>query len=110
MIKEYICKRKPMDEGVRVHIKQYEIMKKSISIANEREITNSRQNLVIIDETIKKESDIMRGLSDKLTDQYEDGDRRAEKCEAAVLALDSAILALETLRRYEEETITMCNE
>lgn len=85
-------------------------MKKSINNANEREIKNSKQNIVIIDEAIKRASDIIRELSDRLTDRYEGSDRRAEKCEASVLAFDSAILALETLRRYEEETIALCTE
>ena len=85
-------------------------MKKLINNANEREIKNSKQNLVYIDEAIKSASDMMRELCDRLTERYEDGDRRAEMCETAVLAFDGAILALETLRRYEDETIALCTE
>lgn len=76
--------------------------------ANEKEIKASTKNLEVINQAIGTNSAVMRLLSDKLLEQYEDGDRRADRLDDAITRLDEATRALETLRDYERETIKLC--
>lgn len=76
--------------------------------ANEKEIKASTKNLEVINQAIGTNSAVMRLLSDKLLDQYEDGDRRADRLDDAITRLDEATRALETLRDCERETIKLC--
>lgn len=76
--------------------------------ANEKEIKASTKNLEVINQAIGTNSAVMRLLSDKLLEQYEDGDRRADRLDDAITRLDEATRALETLRDYERETIKFC--
>lgn len=76
--------------------------------ANEKEIKASTKNLEVINQVIGTNSAVMRLLSDKLLEQYEDGDRRADRLDDAITRLDEATRALETLRDYERETIKLC--
>ena len=76
--------------------------------ANEKEIKASTKNLEVINQAVGTNSAVMRLLSDKLLEQYEDGDRRADRLDDAITRLDEATRALETLRDYERETIKFC--
>lgn len=76
--------------------------------ANEKEIKASTKNLEVINQAISTNAAVMRLLSDKLLEQYEDGDRRADRLDDAITRLDEATRALETLRDYERETIKLC--
>lgn len=80
------------------------------SDANKREVMNSQQNLVAINKAIKSATTTMRELNNALNGIYEEYDRRYDKYDEAVMALNGALLALETLRRYELETIELCTE
>ena len=81
---------------------------KRIKAINKKEIKNSTQNLSVIVPAIDKLSAQMRFLSHKLSERYEEGDRRADAIDEAITRLDEAIKALETLQTYEKETITLC--
>ena len=81
---------------------------KKLEAINKKEIKNSTQNLSVIVPAIDKLSAQMRLLSHKLSERYEEGDRRADAIDEAITRLDTEIFALETLKTYEKETITLC--
>ena len=72
-----------------------------LEVINKKEIEDSTQNLSVIVPAIDKLAAQMRLLSYKLSERYDEGDRRSD-------ALDEAIKALETLQTYEKETIELC--
>lgn len=76
--------------------------------ANEREVMNSQQNFMAIDHVISSTTEAMRELNEALNGTYSEHDRRFEKYDEALTALNDALFALETLKAYEEETITLC--
>ena len=78
--------------------------------ANEQEVINSRKNLGVIDQAISSTTTTMRKLNDALNGYYGEHDRRFEKYDEALMALNDALCALETLKAYEEETIALCTE
>lgn len=77
---------------------------------NAKEVRDSKRNLSVIVTAASTLAEQMRYLSSNLSEQYEDGDRRAEALESAILNIDSAITALEALQAYEAETIKFCKE
>ena len=81
---------------------------KRIEAINKKEIKNSTQNLSVIVPAIDKLSTQMRFLSYKLSERYDEGDRRFDALDEAITRLDEAIKALETLQTYEKETIELC--
>lgn len=88
-------------------------MKKSVlenSTANEREVTNSRKNIVTIEQTISRATETMRELNEALNGTYSESDRRFEKYDEALTAFNDALFALEALRDFERETIALCTE
>ena len=81
---------------------------KRIEAINRKEIKNSTQNLSVIVPAIDKLAAQMRFLSHKLSERYDEGDRRSDALDEAITRLDEAIKALETLQTYEKETIELC--
>ena len=79
-----------------------------LEVINKKEIEYSTQNLSVIVPAIDKLAAQMRLLSYKLSDRYDEGDRRSDALDEAITRLDEAIKALETLQTYEKETIELC--
>ena len=67
---------------------------KRIEAINKKEIKNSTQNLSVIVPAIDKLSTQMRFLSYKLSERYDEGDRRSDALDEAITRLDEAIKAL----------------
>lgn len=81
----------------------------SLTEINAQEVQNSEQNLKVIQTAASTLAAQMRFLSEKLSERYEEGDRRADVLDDAILSIDSAISALEKLTKYENETIQLCS-
>ena len=79
-----------------------------LEVINKKEIEDSTQNLSVIVPAIDKLAAQMRLLSYKLSERYDEGDRRSDALDEAITRLDEAIKALETLQTYEKETIELC--
>ena len=79
-----------------------------LEVINKKEIEDSTQNFSVIVPAIDKLAAQMRLLSYKLSERYDEGDRRSDALDEAITRLDEAIKALETLQTYEKETIELC--
>ena len=81
--------------------------KRTSNAANRREVINSRKNLVVIEQAINDTTSTMCKLDKALNGHYNRYDRRFEKYDEALTAMNDVLCALEKLRDYEKETIAL---